>query len=87
MNKKHIILFLCASLIIITPFLINKGEITGSDEAANLEIQQLGYTPWFESIWEPSNNGIETLLFGIQAAIGLVIIALFLGYYKKKQNS
>lgn len=87
MDKKHLILFLCAALIIIIPFLLNNGDTNGTDDAASSEIENSGYIPWFEPIWEPPSSEIETLLFGVQAAVGLIIIATFMGYYRKKQNS
>jgi cobalt/nickel transport protein len=87
MDKKHVILLLCAALIIIIPYLLNNGNIKGTDDTASSEIEKEGYTPWFESIWKPPSDEMETLLFGVQAAIGLIIIVLFVGYYRKKQNS
>lgn len=87
MEKKHIILFLCAFLIIIIPFLINNKEVTGTDDSASAEIQKSGYTPWFGSVWEPQGYWMESFLFAVQAAVGLIIIALFVGYYRRKQNS
>lgn len=87
MDKKHVILFLCAALIIIIPFLLNNGDAKGTDDTAISEIEKAGYTPWFESILKPPSEEMEPLLFGVQAAIGLIIIILFVGYYKRKHNS
>ena len=86
MNKKHLILFLCIVLIIIIPFALNTANNGGSDDMAANTIQKSGYEPWFKPIWEPS-SGMENLLFAVQAAIGLVIIGCFIGYYRKKQKS
>lgn len=86
MDKKHIILLLCAALIILIPFFLNNGNTSGTDDASSSELEKSGYTPWIESLWKP-NDQMETILFGAQAAIGLIIIALFIGYYRKKQNS
>lgn len=80
MDIKHIILFLCAALIIVTPYLLNNGDAKGTDDAAISEIEKTGYTPWFESILKPPSEEIEPFLFGMQAAIGLIIIILFVGY-------
>lgn len=90
MDKKDIILLLCVTLIIATPFLlnnINSNNIGGTDDAAATEIQKSGYTPWFKSIWEPPSDDAETLIFGFQALIGISIMGFFIGYYRKKQNS
>lgn len=86
-NKKHLILLLCTALIIVTPFALNISINGGTDDLASNEIQNLGYKPWFESIWIPPSDNVETLIFASQAAIGLIIIGYFIGYYKKKQNS
>lgn len=86
MNKKHLALFLCTALIIIIPFALNTANTGGSDDVAVNEIQKSGYQPWLKPIWEPS-SGMENLLFAVQAAIGLIIIGCFVGYYRKKQNS
>lgn len=86
MNKTHIIL-ICAALIIIIPYLLNNGPAKGTDDTASSEIEKTGYTPWFESIWKPPSEEMENILFGVQAAIGLIIIVVFVGYYRKKQNS
>ncbi|MGB9938133.1 MAG: energy-coupling factor ABC transporter substrate-binding protein [Methanobacterium sp.] len=87
MEKKHAILFLCAALIIIIPFLLNNGDTKGTDDAAISEIEKTGYTPWSDSILKPPSEEMEPLLFGVQAAVGLIIIVFFVGYYRKKQNS
>lgn len=87
MSKKHLILALCVALIIIAPFVLNVSINGGTDDLASNQIQNLGYTPWFESIWTPPSDNVETLIFAAQAAIGLIIIGYFIGYYKKKQNS
>lgn len=87
MERKHLILLLCASLIIIIPFLLNNEDSKGTDDAAISEIEKTGYTPWIESILKPPSEEMETILFGVQAVIGLIIIVLFIGYYRKKQNS
>ncbi|WP_414469176.1 energy-coupling factor ABC transporter substrate-binding protein [Methanobacterium sp. ACI-7] len=86
MDKKHVILYLCAALIIIIPYLINNGDAKGTDDAAISEIEKTGYTPWIESILKPPSEEMETLLFGVQAAVGLIIIVLFCRILKK-QNS
>ena len=44
-------------------------------------IEETGYQPWFNSIWEPPSGEIESLLFALQAAIGAIIIGYVLGYY------
>lgn len=60
-------------------------EWGGADgEAENVIADLTGgsYQPWFQSIYEPPSGEIESLLFGLQAAIGSIIIGYFLGYYR-----
>jgi cobalt/nickel transport protein len=60
-------------------------EWGGADgEAENVIADLTGgtYQPWFQSLWEPPSGEIESLLFGLQAAIGSIIIGYFLGYYR-----
>ncbi len=86
-NKKHAALYLCIALIIvILPFALSTMTTGGSDEAAVNVILNSGYQQWFQPLWEPS-SGMENLLFAAQAAIGLIIIGCFVGYYRKKHKS
>jgi len=99
-NKKHVILMCLVALIVIIPFVIysgmgeDEGYFGGADSSAGPVIEETGYQPWFNSIWEPPSGEIESLLFALQAAIGAIIIGFILGYYKgqaderkKKENS
>ncbi|HSO25818.1 MAG TPA: energy-coupling factor ABC transporter substrate-binding protein, partial [Methanobacteriaceae archaeon] len=52
-----------------------------ADGAAEKAIEETGYQPWFNSIWEPPSGEIESLLFALQAAIGAIVIGYVLGYY------
>ena len=59
----------------------------GADSGAADVIAESGYTPWFNPIWEPPSDEIETLFFCLQAAAGSLVIGYFFGYYQgKKQN-
>jgi len=60
-------------------------EWGGADSQAEDVISQLTggtYQPWFNSIYTPPSQEIESLLFALQAAIGSLIIGYFLGYYR-----
>jgi len=57
----------------------------GADGKAEDVISELTggtYQPWFQSIYQPPSQEIESLLFALQAAIGSLIIGYFLGYYR-----
>jgi cobalt/nickel transport protein len=60
-------------------------EWSGADNQAENVISKLtgdAYQPWFQSIYTPPSDEIESLLFALQAAIGSLIIGYFLGYYR-----
>jgi len=58
------------------------GGADGQAENVIAELTGGSYQPWFQSIYEPPSGEIESLLFGLQAAIGSIIIGYFLGYYR-----
>lgn len=88
MEKKHIVMLLAVVIICAIPFLLypgqgeEQGKFAGADASAGPVIEETGYQPWFEPIWEPPSGEIETLIFALQAAIGALIIGYFIGYYK-----
>ncbi|AKB75627.1 Additional substrate-specific component CbiN of cobalt ECF transporter [Methanosarcina lacustris Z-7289] len=64
-------------------------EYGGADDKPEGVIEEITggtYKPIAEPIWEPPSGEIESLLFGLQAAIGAGIIGYFLGYYRAKNN-
>jgi cobalt/nickel transport protein len=62
------------------------GGADGEAEGVINEITGGTYEPIAEPIWEPPSGEIESLLFGLQAAIGAGVIGYFLGYYRAKKN-
>lgn len=62
---------------------------TGSDGQAEQAIATAhpDYRPWFAPLWEPPSGEIESLLFGLQAAIGAAAIAYCLGYYRGRARA
>lgn len=60
-------------------------EYGGADGQAGdviLELTGGNYEPIAEPIWEPPSGEIESLLFGLQAAFGALVIGYFFGYFK-----
>lgn len=57
----------------------------GADGSAAELIEETGYEPWFDPVWEPPSGEIESLFFSLQAALGAVVIGYFFGYYRGKQ--
>ena len=83
-KKTNLILIVLAILLVVLPLVFVQGEYGGSDDAASEEIEALkpGYEPWFESLWEPPSGEVESLLFGLQAAIGAGAIGYIIGSWK-----
>ncbi|AKB27728.1 Additional substrate-specific component CbiN of cobalt ECF transporter [Methanosarcina siciliae C2J] len=93
MSRKLELIVLAIILIFTAQFLYmsstTDAEYGGADgEAENVinDITGGTYEPIAEPIWEPPSGEIESLLFGLQAAIGASIIGYFLGYYKAKNQ-
>jgi cobalt/nickel transport protein len=97
-KKKVIVLLLLAALIAVIPlFALKNAEFGGSDDAGSKmvsEITNTDYKPWFTPVMETWIGGelpgeIESLLFCVQTAIGVGIIAFFMGRFverNKKEN-
>ena len=65
-------------------------EYGGADGQAEDVIAELTggtYEPIAEPFWEPPSGEIESLLFGLQAAFGALVIGYFFGYNKGKNAS
>ena len=61
----------------------------GADDKPAGVIDQItggAYKPIAKPIWVPPSDEIESLLFGLQAATGAIIIGYFLGYYRAKNR-
>jgi cobalt/nickel transport protein len=86
-DKRAIILLALVVVIVVFPLAIyngkgeDQGYFGGADDQGPEYIESTGYTPWFNSIWEPPSGEIESLLFAVQAAIGAIIIGYVFGYY------
>jgi cobalt/nickel transport protein len=86
-SKRPIIMLLLVAAIIICPLAIynglgeDQGYFGGSDDQGSQAIEETGYEPWIQPLWEPPSSEIESLLFATQAAIGAIIIGYVLGYY------
>ncbi len=76
---------LCLGLV-IAPFIFNPVEYTGTDDQGMDAITEIdeSYTPWFESLFEPSSDQMEITLFSIQTAIGAGLLGFFLGRLKRR---
>ena len=86
---KNVFLLLVVALLIATPLLLlPNAEFVGADDLAEDAIGEMspGYEPWFESVWEPQSEVIESLLFAVQAAVGSLFIGYYIGYKRGKRE-
>lgn len=88
-NKKTVItLLVIVLLMVIAPVVALRGaEFGGSDDAGSQKIEQVlgeAYEPWYTPVLEQFLDGelpgeLESLLFCVQTAIGVGVMAFLLG--------
>lgn len=63
-------------------------SFAGADAQARDAIAEVspGYEPWFEPLWEPPSQEIESLLFGLQTAFGAGILGYVLGLRRGRRT-
>lgn len=64
-------------------------EYAGADgqvEGVITELTDGTYEPATKPLWTPPSGEIESLLFGLQAAFGALIIGYFFGYNRGKNS-
>ena len=90
MKKQSGILILILAIVLsFLPLLLKAGsDFEGADGLAEEAILELadGYEPWAEPLFEPPSGEIESLLFGLQAAIGAGFIGYFIAYSKFRKE-
>ena len=70
-----------APILLPIPKSLNE-PFTGTDDQAKTAIaaSHPGYIPWFEPLWEPPSDEIESLLFALQAALGAGLLGYYIGF-------
>jgi len=89
MKKQNIILLVLFALLIIIPLIVNKsGEFSGTDNNAEVAIQEISptYEPWFTPLWAPPSSEVESLLFTLLAVVGASTLSFYVGYVKGKNH-
>ncbi len=93
MSRKLELIVLAILLIFAVQFFYmsstTDAEYEGADTQAEGVIKDLTngtYEPTTKPIWEPPSAEIESLLFGLQAAIGAGVLGYFFGYYRAKKK-
>jgi cobalt/nickel transport protein len=90
MKRNNLInagIILLAIALVLFQFVLSKigSDFEGTDDQAVGIINEIApnYTPWAESLWVPSGEWGETVLFALQTALGLSIIV----FYFLKRNT
>ena len=57
------------------------GAFKGSDDlgAQAINAAHPGYQPWFQPLWKPPSDDVESLLFSLQAALGAGVLGYVIG--------
>ena len=93
MSRKLEFIVIAIILIFVAQFFYmsstTHAEYGGAEDKPAGVINQItggAYKPIAKPIWTPPSDEIESLLFGLQAATGAIIIGYFLGYYRAKNR-
>lgn len=87
MRGRNASLLLVAAVIVVLPLvLVGNAEFSGADGQAQDLIDQAGYQPWFEPLWEPPSGEIESLLFSLQAALGAGLLGYYVGLRRGRRE-
>jgi cobalamin biosynthesis protein CbiM len=87
-SRRNTVLGVAVLIIIAVAVVANAAiGLLGTDDRGVELIQQIdpNYQPWFSSIFEPS-EGLQQILFAIQALIGLAILVYFIFYLRRKRS-
>jgi cobalt/nickel transport protein len=81
--NRSIWLLAAAVAIIAAPLVIPGlgGEFKGTDDLGTQAINEAapGYKPWFQPLWKPPSDEVQSLLFALQAALGAGILGYVIG--------
>jgi len=79
-----------AVALIAAPLVIPglRGDFKGSDDKGAEAIAELAphYKPWFQSLWTPPSDEVQSLLFCVQAALGAGLLGYVIGRRSARKN-
>lgn len=84
-----LLLVICLVLFVFPLLFIKNSEFSGADGAARDMISEVNpdYIPWAENMIVPPGSETESLLFGLQASIGSLIIGFGFGYLVARKKN
>ena len=73
----------------VLPSLVADPQWAGGDGLISETAAELApdYEPWFSPIFSPADLGIEPIMFGLQALLGSILAAGFLGWLVGRRNA
>ena len=81
---RSVLLLAAAAAIVAAPLVVPglKGDFKGSDDLGTEAILKArpGYEPWFQPLWKPPSDEVESLLFSLQAALGGGVLGYVIGW-------
>jgi cobalt/nickel transport protein len=87
---RSVLLLAAAAAIVAAPLVIPglKGEFKGVDDLGTEAIlaSRPDYKPWFEPLWKPPSDEVETMLFALQAALGAGVLGYVIGRRHSSPN-
>jgi len=94
MSKQNLTLFLVFDAVVL--FLIYvfgiaplTGNSKGTDDSSVIVIESInaGYSPWFDTMWEPQTNLMEVLMFAGQFTLGASVLVFLLFLLRARKSS
>lgn len=83
-------MLIAAAAIVAAPLIIPGlgGDFKGSDDLGTDAISEArpGYKPWFQPLWKPPSDEVESMFFALQAAIGAGFLGYVIGRRASKKN-
>lgn len=90
--KSTWILIVCALLLVGVPLAWHAVSLPGEEfSATDGQAEELAlalnpdYEPWFEPLFEPAGGEMESLLFALQAGLGMGVIGYVFGVLRTRR--
>lgn len=82
-----VVIFLVSFLMAPRPSGPDDEAFAGTDAVVTQVIEDEGYEPWLQPIFEPGSGEIESGLFALQAALGAGVLGYVLGNLRGRNKA